>query len=100
MAPCLLPKVPLGLNCPPAVISLLVGTQFALEAMMTTVMLLPAGMLSTGAMQSSAFALSLASMLVPVLQRGHDAIIVQGLKLLRKESDFSIKGALFATAGL
>lgn len=82
------------------VMNLLVGTQFALEASMTALLLaetlVPELTFDAGLI---AFLLALVAMLAPVVQRFYDAVIVQISKITRREG-FTYKGAFFACLGL
>ncbi len=75
--------------------SILVGTQFILEGIMTLFLIVQE---FYGYSAHSAFACALASVLAPVVQRIYDATIVQVSKIVRKEG-FTWKGACFACVG-
>ena len=66
--------------------SLLVGLQFTLEAAMTIILLLRREASTSHPLaESAASALALLSMLAPIIQRLHDAVVVQICRIYRKE---------------
>lgn len=82
------------------VMNVLVGTQFALEASMTVLLLAETLIVElTFDAKLSAFLLALAAMLAPVVQRFYDAFIVQCSKATRREG-FTYQGACFSLLGL
>ena len=78
------------------VMNLLVGTQFALEAASTSLMLNSS--LGNGSFPRAGLVLAILSMLAPITQRFYDAFIVQASKIMRKDG-FTWKGAFFAFLG-
>lgn len=81
------------------VMNLLVGTQFALEACSTAIVLAAASSGSSGDAKEIAFFLAIASLTAPVFQRFYDAIIVQISRAVRNDG-FSWKGAFFSFLGM
>ena len=78
------------------VMNVLVGTQFALEAASTLLMLNSS--LGYGSLSHASLVLAILSMIAPITQRFYDAFIVQASKIMRKDG-FTWKGAFFAFLG-
>ena len=83
------------------VMNILIGSQFALEASGTGIILARTlrPELITADAQAVAFIVALLAMIAPVLQRFYDAIIVQLSKVMRKDG-FTWKGFIFSMVGL
>jgi hypothetical protein len=81
------------------IMNMLVGTQFALEACQTAMLLLVVYYPPAPILQTSSLILALASVAAPVLQRFYDAVIVQLVKIF-VQGGFNPKAAFFAMLGL
>ena len=81
--------------------TLLVGSQFALEGLTTSYLLVQSilpDVVPSATAQPMALILALLSMLAPIVQRLYDAVVVQLCKLRRKDGGFTVKGAVTRTA--
>ena len=72
----------------------LVGSQFMLEALQSSLLLLVTFHPSASILQTLSLLLALLSVLAPIIQRFYDAIIVQCIKLYK--GGFNRKAAFFA----
>lgn len=80
------------------IMNVLVGTQFALEACQTAMILLVIYYPPAPVLQATSLVLALLSVLAPILQRFYDAIVVQLVKLYA-QGGFNPKAAFFAMIG-